>query len=168
MLAQTPLNLPASFAAELGDLSPHRRSADGDHRVHVEASTTSQLLFLPDVQHGVSLAAMVILDAHALDRIDALVRFWRAWHGRAVPDDPRMTKQQRLRFRQMIQASDGRSHGASYREIATVIYGAERIRSEPWKTSALREVVIRLVRGGNRLIDGGYLQLLHHRRIDNP
>ncbi|WP_081917544.1 DUF2285 domain-containing protein [Devosia sp. LC5] len=166
MLTQTPLELQGSTASQLGDLSPGRLSPDGDHHVLRLAASEAQILLLPQVDAGTELAAIVVLDAHALDRIEALVRFWTAWRRRAVPPDTRMTAQQRLRFRQMIQASDGRSHGASYRDIATVIFGAERIRSEPWKTSAFRDVVIRLVQGGNRLIEGDYLRLLHRRRLD--
>lgn len=132
MLAQTPLRLPASVASELGDLSPGCLSPDGDHRVLGRAASEAQILLLPHIEAGTGLAAIVVMDAHTLDRIEALVRFWRAWRGRPVPNDTRMTMQQRRRFRQMIQASDGWSHGASYREIGTVIYGAERIRSESW------------------------------------
>ncbi|HDZ74493.1 MAG TPA: DUF2285 domain-containing protein [Aurantimonas coralicida] len=45
-----------------------------------------------------------------------------------------------------------------------VIFGADRVASDPWKTSALRDATIRLVRDGRGMIDGGYRQLLHRRR----
>ena len=64
----------------------------------------------------------------------------------------------------MLQAVDGRTAGATYREIAEVMYGRGRVASDPWKSSALRDATIRLVRDGNRMIDGGYRQLLRHRR----
>ena len=44
------------------------------------------------------------------------------------------------------------------------MYGRGRVASDPWKSSALRDATIRLVRDGNRMIDGGYRQLLRHRR----
>jgi hypothetical protein len=75
-----------------------------------------------------------------------------------------MTSQKRRRLRLMIQAVDGRANGASYREIAAALYGRERVGADPWKTSALRDTVIGLVEGGSAMIDGGYLQLLRHRR----
>jgi hypothetical protein len=64
----------------------------------------------------------------------------------------------------MLQATDGHRSGATYREIAEVIYGIERIRAEHWKTSALRDSVIGLVENGLAMIAGGYRQLLRHRR----
>ncbi|HWJ75904.1 MAG TPA: DUF2285 domain-containing protein [Kaistia sp.] len=122
------------------------------------------MLFLPDSDPGGSLAALIPLDDHVLGRVEALVRLWQARQGRSVPADKRMTAQQRRRLRLMMQAADGRANSASYREIAAVLFGRERVASEPWKTSALRDMVIGLVEGGAALIGGGYLQLLRHRR----
>jgi hypothetical protein len=64
----------------------------------------------------------------------------------------------------MLQAVDGHRQGATYREIAEVIYGVKRIRGEHWKTSALRDSVIGLVKGGLSMVAGGYRRLLRHRR----
>ncbi|MCY1302836.1 hypothetical protein D9M70_525180 [compost metagenome] len=64
----------------------------------------------------------------------------------------------------MLQAVDGRANSASYREIASVIYGRERVASEPWKTSALRDATMDLVKDGLAMIVGGYRNLLRHRR----
>ncbi|MFG1181142.1 DUF2285 domain-containing protein, partial [Xanthobacter versatilis] len=44
------------------------------------------------------------------------------------------------------------------------LYSHKRVASEPWKTSALRDKVIGLVKGGLAMIGGGYLRLLRHRR----
>ena len=63
-----------------------------------------------------------------------------------------------------LRAADGHMNGATYREIAIAIYGAARVDTEPWRTSPLRDAVIAFVEGGLALIDGGYLQLLRHRR----
>ncbi len=49
---------------------------------------------------------------------DVLTRFWRAVYGRRPLPDKRLTRQQRRRLRLMLQAVDGRTNGASYREIA--------------------------------------------------
>jgi hypothetical protein len=64
----------------------------------------------------------------------------------------------------MLQAVDGRMNGASYREIAGVVYGVARVADEPWKTSALRDAVMDLVRDAFAMIEGGYLTLLRQRR----
>ncbi|MCU7429310.1 MULTISPECIES: DUF2285 domain-containing protein [Paracoccus] len=54
--------------------------------------------------------------------------------------------------------------GASYREIAGAIYGADRVRAEAWKTSALRDAVMGFVRDARAMIGGGYRRLLRRRR----
>ncbi|MGG6892289.1 DUF2285 domain-containing protein [Rhizobium sp. BR 315] len=123
-----------------------------------------QFLFLPDKVEDKRLAALIPLDTDILGRLEALSRFWRALQGGRIPPDTRMTAQQRRRLRLMMRAADGRGNGASYRDIAIAIYGGERVASDPWKTSALRDAAISLVEGGLDLIGGGYLKLLRHRR----
>jgi hypothetical protein len=100
----------------------------------------------------------------ALGHIEAATRFWRACQGRPAVKDTRITKQQRRRIRLMLQAADGREHGASYRQIADAIFGPARVAADPWKTSPLRDTVIGLVESASAMIDGGYLHLLRHRR----
>lgn len=120
------------------------------------------------LQYGVDpnepFAALISFDEDTLGRIEAAERAWRAWKGRAVPRDTRMTPDQRRRFGLKLQAADGRRNGASYREIAVAIFGEARIAAEPWKTSSLRDTVIELVEAGFDLIAGGDLALLRHRR----
>ncbi|RTL69999.1 MAG: DUF2285 domain-containing protein [Hyphomicrobiales bacterium] len=139
-----------------------RQSQQGLHAIGSGEAAT-QLLLLPSSATNRSLTALIPLDSQTLGRVEALVRFWRSCHGRPVPPDTRMTIQQRRRLRLMMQATDGRKNGASYREIATAFYGTVRVVSNPWKTSSLRDTVIGLVKGGGSLIAGGYLQLLRHR-----
>ena len=64
----------------------------------------------------------------------------------------------------MLQAIDGHIDGASYRDIGKVLYGTSRIATEAWKTSALRDSTISLVRDGRAMINGGYRSLLRQRR----
>ena len=64
----------------------------------------------------------------------------------------------------MLQAVDGRMNGATYREIAGVIYGVSRVASDPWKSSALRDATMDLVKDAFAMIAGGYRVLLRHRR----
>ncbi|MER9675003.1 DUF2285 domain-containing protein [Mesorhizobium sp. M0208] len=132
--------------------------------VHGEGAAAFRLLVLGDARPDQPLAALVPLDADGLDRIDAITRLWRALHNRHVFPDTRLTAQQRRRLRHMLQAVDGSMNGASYREIANVIYGAPRVAAESWKTSALRDSTIDLVKDGHAMIAGGYRKLLRHRR----
>ncbi len=110
------------------------------------------------------LAAIIPLDADGLDRIEAVTRLWCSLHRPPAPPDQRLTWQQRWRLRRILQAVDGRIDGASYREIAEAIYGVKRVADDPWKTSALRDRTMALVKSGFALIAGGYRKLLRHRR----
>lgn len=123
------------------------------------------LLRLTGVPADRPLAILIPLDTDGFDRIEAATRLLRALHGRSVPPDRRLTRQQLRRARHMLQAVDGRMNGASYREIASVIFGAARVADDPWKTSALRDVTLDLVRDALAMIAGGYRTLLRrHRR----
>lgn len=151
---------PFEGAAGLG---PHHEGPQGYHAVY-RGDIASQLLLLPGSKASPSLAALIPLDSQTLGRVEALLRFWRGYHKRPVPPDTRMTVQQRRRLRLMLRAADGRTNRASYRDIATAFFGTERVASNPWKTSSLRDTVIGLARGGAAMIGGGYLELLRHRR----
>ncbi|WP_245317667.1 MULTISPECIES: DUF2285 domain-containing protein [Rhizobium] len=111
------------------------------------------------------VSSVILLDGNAPDRIDATYRSWHALNGLVVPADTRITPRRRLRLRQMLQAADGKSNGASYREIVIVLFGEKRMDAEkPWKTSSLRDTVIGLVKGASDLIDGEYVNLFLKRR----
>lgn len=121
-------------------------------------------IITPDVGPSTPLAALIPLDRDSLDRIDALSRLYRALYRLPVPPDRRVTAQQRRRLKSMLRAADGRSHGASYRDIAEAIYGAASVAAYPWKTSPLRDSTMDLVRDSRAMIAGGYRKLLRHRR----
>lgn len=165
MLTRPPDFLDQVPIPESHAIGAPRDSAEGSYFVvQSEAQEPFEVLVLPGSLPGEPLAALIPLDADTPGRVEALIRYWRAGRGKPVPTDKRMTAQQRRRLRLMMQAADGRSDGASYREIGTALFGRERIASEPWKTSALRDMVIGLVEGATALIGGGYHQLLRHRR----
>lgn len=111
-----------------------------------------------------SLCALVPMDGHLPDRLEALSRLWSGLRGGRVPPDRRVTPQQRQRLRRMLQAGDGHIAGASYREIAASLFGSARVATAPWKTSSLRDTVIALVGDARRMIEGDYRKLLHRRR----
>ena len=136
----------------------------GVHFLLKASGQTIRLVRLAGVPADIPLAALLPLDPKGHDRIEAIDRLLRVLQGRTVPADRRLTQQQKRRHRHMLQATDGHFNGASYRQIADVIYGIDRIRAEHWKTSALRDSVIGLVEGGLAMIAGGYRQLLRHRR----
>jgi len=148
------------------DLLPALRgpAVEGLHLSHATETGQIHLILLNSLVSDQPISAHIPLDALGLDRIEALTRLWRSLHGHKVPPNSRITAQQRRRLKNMLRAVDGRMNNADYREIAEVIFGVERVAAEPWKTSALRDAVLDLVKDGFAMIDGGYRKLLRHRR----
>lgn len=144
--------------------APQKAAAEGLHLSYATDNGQIHLIVLNSLRPGQPLSAIIPLDAVGLDRIEALTRLWRGLHGHKVPSETRITAQQRRRIKHMLRAVDGRVNDADYRQIAEVMFGTERVASEPWKTSPLRDVVLDLVKDGFALIEGGYRKLLRHRR----
>ena len=163
MLGAAPDFLPPSPSALSVDLADAICGPEGTYGV-CDARDGVQYLILADTDANSQPAIILPLDQNLPDRLEAILRLWHMLAGKPARRDPRMTPYQRQRFRLMMQAADGNANHATYREIAIAIYGEARVRAEPWKTSALRASVIALVRSAAALIDGGYQDLLRHRR----
>ena len=153
--SKIPSDIPVSLT---------QKSIGGHNAVGVFDDCLFNVIFTARSKPTDPCAALLPIDEDCLSRIETLTRFWRALHGRTVPADTRLTSQQRRRIRLMMQAFDGRANDATYREIADMIYGASRVAADAWKTSALRDSTIALVKDGKSMVEGGYLQLLKHRR----
>jgi len=169
LLAQMPALMPTvdNFYSELREPAARAdedEDEDGRHFLFKAGGQTIRIVLLAGVPPETPLAALVPLDPDGFDRTEAIERLLRALRGRAVPDDRRLTPQQKRRQRHMLQATDGRMNGATYRDIAGVIFGVDRVASEHWKTSALRDATTALVKDGMAMIAGGYRTLLRHRR----
>lgn len=166
LLTAAPAFLPVDSNLSAA-LHPRDTRADeqGEHFRHdLGDGRFLHLLRLAGISADRPVAIIIPLDADGFDRIEAAMRLLRALHGRAIPTDARMTRQQLRRARHMLQAADGRMNGASYREIAGAIFGTARVADEPWKTSALRDATMDLVKDAFAMIAGGYRTLLRHRR----
>jgi hypothetical protein len=111
----------------------------------------------------VPLAASVPLDITGFDRLEAIGRLLAALHGRAIPPDTRLTRQQRMRARRMLQAFDGARDGATQLEIAQVIFRIGNTTRDEWQVSSTRHAVMSLLRDARAMIAGGYRKLLRHR-----
>lgn len=138
-----------------------------DDGLHLRVRTSSldaQVLVLDLAPGDGVLTAVVPLDADGLDRIRELERLWRVLHDRALPMDKTISQQKRNDLRLMMRTVDGRSDGATLREIAEVLFGAGRVAADPWKSSSLRDKMNRLFREGQAMIAGGYRKLLRPRR----
>lgn len=171
----TPLTDPGAILLQLSPVAPEGR---GIPHEDIESAATTRLDDLRRVTvAGLRLearllgpggdgplAAIIILDADAPDRLHMVLRFWSAVWGRRVPPDNRLTRQRRRRAQQMLQAVDARHAGATYRDIASALFPRHRIDPASWAGDAVRETTIRLARDGAKLVRGGYRSLLRRPR----
>lgn len=146
------------------DRSAARQSTHELHAIHGEGAGAVPFVLIGDATPARELAAVIPLDSDAPDRLDAVSRLLGALTAPPPPPDLRVTPQRRQRLHNMLRAFDGRACRATYREIAEVMFGMSRVASESWKTSALRDTTIRLVRDGFAMVNGGYRDLLRRRR----
>lgn len=113
------------------------------------------------------MAALIPLDDDVPLRLAGLQRLRRRLGGQVAGPVPRawtITAHLRRRLVLMVRALDGHLVGASYREIALILYGAEAVSRYPWKTSSVRGQAIRLVKHATVTMKGGYRKLLHGSR----
>ena len=140
-----------------------RDEHDGAHLVVGPAGNRHQLWLPEPPPSGTPLAAVITLDGAACHRAEAALRFWQHVANERLP--PAAAPGQRLaRLTPALRALDGQLDGASYRTIATCLFDARRVDTEPWKTSSLRDSVIRLVRTGAAMVKGQYRGLLKPRQ----
>lgn len=146
--------------------SEHRRvTSETSHSLHPLGNGQHLHLVLSEgVSADTPLAALVPLGSEGFDRVEAITRLLAALHGRTVPPDTRLTRQQRARARRMLQAFDGRRAGATQQEIAEVIFRTGKLTRDQWQAASARHAVIGLLTGAQALIAGGYRKLLRHRR----
>lgn len=143
--------------------------------------TESQLQHAPDGWHAVlhlrgvehriwfkeaPLAAGAYVVELPLDRdfdfrADAGRRLWRGLKGRpqGAPLHA-LSAHRRRRVALALRASDARTDGATYREIARALLPAHLISARAWPTHEVRNQIIRLVKTGFALIKGGYRTFL--------
>ncbi|MGH7120426.1 MAG: DUF2285 domain-containing protein [Acetobacteraceae bacterium] len=96
-------------------------------------------------------------------RMMAAIRLWRGLAGRTPGPNPAdLSKARRDRLILALRALDARLDDATYREIASVLFGAGDLPERGWKSHDLRDRTIRLARFGFALMRGGYRRLLLH------
>lgn len=105
------------------------------------------------------------LELHSLRDISAtaryLVKLRSLFSERPSPVDaaPRWSAQSK-RLRDALIALDGRRAGATFRDIAAVVYGHERVERD-WPGEGLKVRVSRDFQRGLALCNGGYRDLLN-------
>ncbi|MFC0812993.1 DUF2285 domain-containing protein [Paracoccus panacisoli] len=142
---------------------PRSQPTDEDYRLDIGNGQHLQIL---DCTAGGDRIAVAIvpLGLDGFDRIEAVRRFLSALHGRAIPPDTRLTRQQRIRLRRMLRAFDGHRAGATQQEIAQVILKIGPLDRDEWQASSARHTIKALLRDAHSMVAGGYRKLLRHRR----
>jgi hypothetical protein len=94
-------------------------------------------------------------------RVDAGRRLWRGLNGRPQGKPLHaLSAYRRRRLALALRALDARMDGATYREIAEVLLPAHRVAKRDWRTHDVRSRIVRLVKTGFALVQGGYRALL--------
>jgi hypothetical protein len=138
-----------------------RHGPDGWHGIVPLAGAIHRLYLSAMPAKGSPLSLELPIDANSDIRLLAAQRFCCAVSGRRLGASPlALPPRRRRRLVLMIRALDGWLAGHSYRDIAEVLFGRERVLARPWKDHDLRSHVIRLVKSGIALMRGGYRALL--------
>jgi hypothetical protein len=111
-------------------------------------------------------AAIIIpLDDWFVSRLAYATALWRALHKGVWLDPFEPSRARRHRLILGLRAIDGRDDGASYRDLAKALFGADSVPAgSSWKTHDLRSRVMRLVSDANKLRASRYLSLIRPRR----
>jgi hypothetical protein len=121
------------------------------HRVHIDTK-------------GAGRPAVLLPFDHLFDiRVTAAKRLWLALTGRKPgPNPAALSAPRRKRLTFALRALDARLQNVTYRAIAAVLFGPDRLPQRGWKAHDLRDRTIRLARLGFELMEGGYRDLLLH------
>lgn len=167
LMEAEPANLDdpvaVDFTAIEGDLFVQPR-LDGGERVllrhegvHLRVDLTAGTVLDGPIRPKVVLPGLWGISAQllTLKRLGILARRGQ------LPVSLQPREKRASRWARMLQAHDGAVAGATHREIANTIFGAEVVRSE-WRGASdhLRLKVQRLLREARRLASGGYRALL--------
>jgi len=112
------------------------------------------------------LAVFLPLDDDLPVRAETALRLWTHIVGGAADGGRQplsLTRQRCDRLVLMLRALDGHLADASCREIASALFGIQRLERESWRTSWLRDQTIRLVKSGLATMRAGYRKLLRGR-----
>jgi hypothetical protein len=138
------------------------RDADG---LHISLPGNHQLWLL-DTAPDQPLAVAIPLDGDFPLRAAGALRLHRlitTKNAGPIPQSQALTSQQRKRLTQMLLALDGHFSQASYREIASALFGPSVTTEKGWKTHPIRARTIRLVNDAIKMVNRGYLKLLRGR-----
>lgn len=128
-------------------------AASEKHQIVADASVRS---------HDID-AVVLPLDENFETRLDAARGLWRALKGRPPGElYGKLPGQTKLRHILNLRAHDGRRDGATNRLIAERLLSREPIAPRDWRDHHLRHRVRAILRRTDRLVAGGYRDLLFY------
>jgi hypothetical protein len=158
-----PVDPPTHVRLDLNELnqSQFRQGPDGWHAVLHLRGVEHRIWFKEAPIIAAAYTVELPLDRDFEFRAAAGTRLWRGLNSRPQGAAPHaISAHRRRRIALALRASDARTDGATYREIAEVLLPAQRIPERDWRTHELRDRIIRLVKTGFALVQGGYRALL--------
>jgi hypothetical protein len=142
----------------LGIADRQKVASDG---LHLNWYSGEQAWLLPPVDPDAPIAAIAPLNGSLTRRLAAVDRLWRRIEGLPATPMPGLSLRRRAYLTRALRALCGRQKGATYREIAGAILGADAAAAGPaWKSSDARSLIVRLAATGSHLSKGGYRALL--------
>jgi hypothetical protein len=155
--------VPADLAGPSLQLSPIPLGlsvpTDGPEHLIIHRDTVFRVHL--DESGIVPSAVLLPLDQFFESRATAAIRLWRGLAGRNPGPNPAALPKARLdRLILALRALDGRLDDATYRQIASVLFGDAGASDRGWKSHDLRDRTIRLVRFGLGMMRSGYRRLL--------
>jgi hypothetical protein len=112
-----------------------------------------------DVREGATIAASVDFEDDLRARLPAYEAQRALMQGQVWPAQRRAVTRAGLLHLRALQALDGQQCGASHREIAAAIFGADAVQSRWSADGELRAQVRHLLSRANKLVNGGYIEL---------
>lgn len=113
----------------------------------------------PAVHEGAAVELSIPLDDHLRTRLPAYQGQAAMLGGRRPPAQPREVSRAGLLHLRALQALDGQQHGASHRDIAEALFGADAVRTRWSADGELRAQVRHLLSRARAFLNGGYLGL---------
>jgi hypothetical protein len=165
ILTQAPTSFTNAASLDTALLANAIARSDRPDGLHLRLPGDHQLWLL-DKHPDQPLAIVIPLDDDLPLRAAGALRLHRlitAYKIERVPQSQTLTAQQRKRLIQMLRALDGHLSQATYREIASALFGSSVTSEKGWKTHPIRGKTIRLVNDAIRMVNRGYLKLLRGR-----
>lgn len=159
----SPVEPATHVKLDLSELnqSQFRQGPDGWHAVLSLRGVEHRIWFKEAPIIAAAYTVELPLDRDFEFRAAAGMRLWRGLNGRPQGVPPHaISAHRRRRIAHALRASDARTDGATYWEIAEILMPAHGIPKADWGTHEVRDQIKRLVKTGFALVQGGYRALL--------